>query len=110
MSKIILNAEDLDGYLTAADKDCLVRMDKLYKKVMVSFSQLGPSLQKERRSGEENLIPLYNEMGVAMQEICAQLPHVHVYTFKTPQEGHPEVSRLIAKLRDVRTGNQEFVY
>jgi uracil phosphoribosyltransferase len=77
---------------------------------MKSFSQLGSSLQKERRSGEDSLISLFNEMGTVMQEICQQLPHVHVYTFSAPQESHPEVSRLIAKLRDVRTENQEFVY
>ncbi|MDR0494111.1 MAG: uracil phosphoribosyltransferase, partial [Treponema sp.] len=110
MRKIILNAEDLDGYLTAADKDYLIRMDKLYKKVMKSFSRPGSGLQKKQKGGEDILIPLYNEMGEVMQEICAQLPHVHVCTFNTPSESHPEVSRLIAKLRDVRTENQEFVY
>ncbi|MDR0495820.1 MAG: uracil phosphoribosyltransferase [Treponema sp.] len=110
MSKVILKAEDLDGYLTAADKDCLVRMDGLYRKVIKSFFQLDSSLQKERRDGEDSLISLYNEIGEVMQEICAQLPHVHVYAFNTSREGHPEVSRLIAKLRDVRTENQEFVY
>jgi uracil phosphoribosyltransferase len=33
-----------------------------------------------------------------------------VYSFLSPQESHPEASRLIAKLRDVRTGHGEFVY
>jgi uracil phosphoribosyltransferase len=45
-----------------------------------------------------------------MQEICGESPNIHVYSFLTPQESHPEASRLIAKLRDVRTENQEFVY
>jgi uracil phosphoribosyltransferase len=110
MNKVILKAEDLDGYLSAADKDYLFRMDALYGKVMQSFSRLSSGLQGERRSAEDTLISLYNEMGSLMQEICRQAPTIHVYSFQTPQENHPEASRLIAKLRDIRTPNQEFVY
>ena len=110
MNKVILKAEDLDGYLTAADKDYLSRMDQLYKQVMKSFSQLASGLQGERRSGEDSLISLYNDMGILMKEICREAANIHVYTFLSPQESHPEASRLIAKLRDVRTPNQEFVY
>ena len=110
MSKVILKAEDLDGYLGASDKDCLARMDSLFSKAIKAFAQVESGLQNERRSGEESLITLYNEMGVLMQEICCGAPNIHVYTFLSPQESHPEASRLIAKLRDVRTGNDEFVY
>ena len=110
VGKVILKAEDLDGYLTAADKDCLLRMDTMYKQVMQSFTRLASGLQAERRSGEDALIAQYNEMGAMMQEVCRQAPNIHVYSFISPQENHPEVSRLIAKLRDVRTENQEFIY
>jgi uracil phosphoribosyltransferase len=110
MSKVILKAEDLDGYLSAADKDYLSRMDELYGKVMQAFTRLSSGLQGERRGAEDTLIALYNEMGRLMQEICGEIPNIHVYSFLTPQESHPEASRLIAKLRDVRTENQEFVY
>jgi uracil phosphoribosyltransferase len=110
VSKVILKAEDLDGYLTAADKDFLAQMDNLYKQAMKTFSRIGSGLPARRRSGEDELISLYNEMGKMMQEVCRQAPNVHVYTFLSPQESHPEVSRLISKLRDVRTENQEFVY
>jgi uracil phosphoribosyltransferase len=110
MNKVILKAEDLDGYLSAADKDYIARMDTLYGEVMQSFSRLSSGLQGERRGAEDALISLYNEMGNLMQEICREAPNIHVYSFQTPQESHPEASRLIAKLRDVRTGNQEFVY
>ena len=57
-----------------------------------------------------DLIALFNEMGHAMQEIVAREERVHVYSFSTPREVHGEVSRLIAKLRDVRTEHPEFVY
>jgi uracil phosphoribosyltransferase len=110
MRKVILKAEDLDGYLSAADKNSLARMDRLYGTVLQTFSRLSSGMQGERRSAEDSLISLYNEMGILMQEICREAPNIYVYSFLTPQESHPEASRLIAKLRDVRTGNQEFVY
>jgi uracil phosphoribosyltransferase len=111
MNKVILKAEDLDGYLTAADREYLVRMDRVYREVMSSFSILDTSrLEKEKKREEENLIRLFNEMGTMMQEICKNEPGLQVYSFLTPQESHPEASRLISKLRDVRTENQEFVY
>jgi uracil phosphoribosyltransferase len=110
MNKVILKAEDLDGYLTGADWDYLSRMNHLYDKVMDSFKRLSSGIPEERRGAEDRLISLYNEMGVMMQDICREAAGIHVYSFLTPQESHPEASRLIAKLRDVRTGNQEFVY
>ncbi|MDR0289607.1 MAG: uracil phosphoribosyltransferase [Treponema sp.] len=116
MNKIILKAEDLDGYLTQADKDHLVQMDGLYRQAMESFSRLsadGGLAESGFADGgpsQGRLISLYNEMGSFMQEICRQTPNIHVYSFVSPHESHPEVSRLIAKLRDVKTENHEFVY
>jgi uracil phosphoribosyltransferase len=110
MNKVILKAEDLDGYLTEADKTYLSRMDLLFGKALKAFGGLSASIQDERRSAEDSLVALYNEMGILMQEICRECPTIHVYSFLTPQESHPEASRLIAKLRDIRTENQEFVY
>lgn len=111
MNKIVLKAQDLDGYLTESDKETLARMDGIYRQVMLSFSILSTTNSiQERKREEQNLINLYNDMGRLMQEICKNEPRVHVYSFLTPQESHPEASRLIAKLRDVRTGQQEFVY
>jgi uracil phosphoribosyltransferase len=109
MNKVILKAEDLDGYLTPSDKEFLARMDKVYREAMSSFSILDKS-RKEKQKEEENLIRLFNEMGSIMQEICKNESGLNVYSFKTPQESHPEASRLIAKLRDQRTENEEFIY
>ncbi len=111
MNKVVLKAQDLDGYLTEADKADIARMDGLFRQVMLSFNILSTTTSdNERRREEKSLIDLYNEMGRAMQDICKDEPRIHVYSFQTPQESHPEASRLIAKLRDVRTGGQEFVY
>jgi uracil phosphoribosyltransferase len=110
MNKVILKAEDLDGYLTGTDREYLARMDQIYGRVIENFKRLSSGMPEERRTAEDKLISLYNEMGIMMQEICREAASIHVYSFLTPQESHPEASRLIAKLRDVRTGSQEFVY
>ncbi len=111
MSKIILKAKDLDGYLSASDNDYLARMDNLYRQAMVSFNILSTSRSDfELKREEDSLIDLYNTMGTLMQELCAAEPRIQVYSFTTPQENHGEASRLIAKLRDANTGRQEFVY
>ncbi|GHV06040.1 phosphoribosyltransferase [Spirochaetia bacterium] len=125
MNKVILKAEDLDGYLTQADKDHLSQMDEIFRQVTDTFSILSSGSQvKVRRDhstelrssegspldAEERLISLYNEMGAMMQGICKEEPGLHVYSFQTPHESHAEASRLIAKLRDVETPDQEFVY
>ena len=49
-------------------------------------------------------------MGQLMQSICHEVPGLNVYSFVTQEESHAEASRVIAKLRDIRTGHNEFVY
>jgi uracil phosphoribosyltransferase len=111
MNEIILKAEDLDGYLSDTDKKHITHMDRIYREVMTCYSILDTSrLDKERKREEENLIRLFNEMGSLMQEICGAENGLHVYCFDSPQENHGEASRLIAKLRDIKTENEEFVY
>ena len=117
MSEIILKAEDLDGYLTAADNDLIAQMNRIYKKVLSCYKILDKNWEekddkqkKEKKREKENLVGLFNEMGSIMQEICRAEKGLHVYSFQTPQESHPEASRVIAKLRDYRTEKEEFVY
>ena len=111
MSRIVLKAQDLDGFLQDGDKASLARMDELYRQAMLSFNILGSAHSDEERKREEGrLIQLYNDMGALMQEICRAEPRIQVYSFVAPQENHGEASRLIAKLRDVSTQRQEFVY
>jgi uracil phosphoribosyltransferase len=111
MNNVILKAEALDGYLNEQDKANLSRMDKVYREVMACFSILSTTKSAvERKREEDALIRLYNEMGDLMQEICKGEPGINVYSFLTPDENHAETSRLIAKLRDMRTGREEFVY
>lgn len=111
MNKIILKARDLDGYLTETDRKLLEGMDGMYEKAMANFKALAsaPGGDLNRKHTDE-LIAVYNDMGVRMQEICAAEPRIHVYSFKTPPENHGEASRLIAKLRDINTQRNEFMY
>jgi uracil phosphoribosyltransferase len=111
MNKVVLKAEDLDGFLTDADKANLSRMDGLYREALACFNILSTTrLESEHRREEDTLIKLYNEMGTLMQELCKDEKGIQVYSFLTPHESHPEASRVIAKLRDSRTENEEFVY
>ncbi|MDR2518670.1 MAG: uracil phosphoribosyltransferase, partial [Spirochaetaceae bacterium] len=66
--------------------------------------------ETDQNRESQRLIRLYNEMGTLMQDICKDEPGIQVYSFLTSQENHSEASRLIAKLRDSRTENQEFIY
>jgi len=111
MNKVILKAEDLDGYLSAADRHYIDQMDKIYREVMSSFSIMDKSgVDREKQREEGNLIRLFTDMGAIMQELCRNEESLQVYPFKTTQESHPEASRVIAKLRDYRTPNDEFIY
>jgi uracil phosphoribosyltransferase len=106
MEKVILKAEELDGYLTNTDKKNLNTLNLLFDKALDIFGKL----QEGKKEAESSLISLYNDIGNVMQEICKENPRLHVYSFISPQEDHSEASRVIAKLRDVNTDNNEFVY
>ena len=111
MNKVILKAEDLDDNLTNSDRNYIAQMDKIFREAMSSFIIFDKSNQEtDKKKEEDTLIRLFTEMGGIMQELCRNEPNLEVYSFKTPQENHPEASRLIAKLRDLNTGNEEFVY
>ena len=106
MGKIVLKAADLDGYLTDADKAALAGLDESYGEAMALFGEM-----EEAKDGcESRLIALYHEMGNRMQSIAALESKIRVYSWETPSTVHGEASRLIAKLRDVDTGQHEFIY
>lgn len=110
-SKVILKAEDLDGYLTEKDQEFLSRLDSLYEEAMKSFKIISAGGFSSTIANEEKkIISLYNEMGQVMQEVCKEVPSLKVFSFETQEESHAEASRVIAKLRDVKTGHQEFLY
>ena len=99
-NKIILKAEDLDGYLTADDMADLKTLDTMFKDTMKSFEPVD----------QEKIVEGYDKMGKKMQEICAKHPNIKVYSFETEEGAHAEASHVISKLRDVNTDHQEFMY
>lgn len=98
--KVILTAEDLDGYLTKEDLDDLNKLDLLFQDTMKSFDPVN----------KEKIIAGYDKLGHTMQDICAKHPNIKVYSFETEEGAHAEASHVISKLRDEKTGHQEFMY
>ncbi|MCQ2578722.1 MAG: uracil phosphoribosyltransferase [Treponema sp.] len=98
--KIILKAEDLDGYLTDQDMKDLACLDEMFKETMTHFEPLN----------KDKVIESYDKLGKKMQEICAAHPNIQVYSFVTEEGAHAEASHVISKLRDIKTDHQEFMY
>jgi uracil phosphoribosyltransferase len=106
--KVVLKASDLDGFLTKEDRETLDVLDGKYAEILAACEALsGTRIVGEAR---ERLISLYDEIGDSMQQVLTREPKIKVYSWETPKEIHGEVSRLVAKLRDVKTGRQEFIY
>jgi uracil phosphoribosyltransferase len=111
MANVVLKARDLDGYLTDDDKRTLAEVEQRFARELDIFRVLAdPRRSAEHAKATETLIVLSDDLGHLMKEIMAREPRVHVYSFGTPREIHGEVSRLIAKLRDARTEQPEFMY
>ena len=99
-NKIILKAEDLDGYLTEDDQNDLRTLEAMYKDALKAFNPVD----------QEKIVSSFDEMGHKMQDICAKHPNIKVFSFDTEEGAHAEASRVISKLRDVRTDHSEFIY
>jgi uracil phosphoribosyltransferase len=111
MENYLLSAEELDGYISPKDKEHIVSMNIAYDEVLKRCKALSSLTDgQDAAAPEKELIDLFAEMGHKMQDIIAAEPNIHVYSFETPKTVHGEVSRLIAKLRDIRTDKQEFIY
>ena len=85
MKKIILKAEDLDGYLTLKDRANIKELDDFYAEAIGSFEILSSSHNEDRLKKEKDrLIGLYDSMGQLMQKITSKEEHLHIYPFDTP--------------------------
>jgi uracil phosphoribosyltransferase len=106
MNKVIIKADELDDCLTAEDKSYLQNMNTIFSKALDIFSKV----QAGEKSSQNDLIFIYKDMGDLMQAICQKNQRIHVYSFVSPKEDQSEASRVIAKLRDLNTDNNEFIY
>ncbi|MBU1243903.1 uracil phosphoribosyltransferase [Myxococcota bacterium] len=109
MTKLILRAMDLDGFLTERDHEKIRILDARYEEAMSVFRQYDPASDRAEEV-RDRMIGLYSELGHVMHEMLGEEKNIHVFSFETPPFIHGEASRLIAKLRDVRTEQPEFVY
>ena len=106
---VIMGTQVLQGKLTDSDRQVLQAVEEMYQEALHEFSLIG-DVPAAQRSPTPKLIDLYDRMGKAMQSFIATESRIHVYPFSQPRESHGEASRLIAKLRDIRTPHEEFVY
>jgi uracil phosphoribosyltransferase len=111
MERFQLSAEELDAHLTPSDKENIVLMNITFDEVLKKCKAISsPEIEEDKKLVEQELIELYRKMGHLMQDITSHEPRIRVYSFNTPKAVHGEASRLIAKLRDVHTEKQEFIY
>ncbi|MBN2345004.1 MAG: uracil phosphoribosyltransferase [Candidatus Aminicenantes bacterium] len=110
MDKIVLQAADLDGYLTEADAQAIARVSDLYGRALEDFSGLEPGRGEGDGKARERVLAVFNELGELLRDVVGAERRIHVYSLETPEFIHGEASRLVAKLRDERTANPEFVY
>lgn len=107
--KIILKAESLVGNLTDIDQSHINQMKALYRQCEKYFIRI-PNSGLQHSKERDELIELYKQMGRQMKELGVAEERLHVFTFEAPRSGRGEATRIIAKLRDEKTGRQEFVY
>jgi uracil phosphoribosyltransferase len=110
MNTVVLHATDLDGFLTDADKKKIDQAHVLYDEAFELFKRIEGSDPQDSASAKVQLTPVFERVGKYLKEVVAQEPGIHVYSFETPQVQHGSASRLIAKLRDPRTSQSEFLY
>ncbi|MDD3822625.1 MAG: uracil phosphoribosyltransferase [Sphaerochaetaceae bacterium] len=110
MNKVILHATDLDGYLTESDKLSLDKAQLMYEEAIDLFKKIDGGDADGIRKAKSALTPVFERVGRYLKEVVAKEQGIHVYSFETPQVQHGAASRLIAKLRDPRTSQSEFLY
>ncbi|MDY5931668.1 MAG: uracil phosphoribosyltransferase [Candidatus Ornithospirochaeta sp.] len=108
MNKIVLHAQDLDGFLNASDKKHIDEITSMYSQSLECCGNIDKGIDAEE--SRKALVQSARDIGHRLQEICRENPRIHVFCFESANEQKGEASRIIAKLRDPRTGHEEFLY
>lgn len=110
-NKVILHATDLDGFLQESDKEKIEHTNRLYEESLKACSEIeNANNSVQLAAAEKHLTESSASIGSYLEEIISKESKIHVYCFETPDQQHTEASRLIAKLRDPKTGHEEFLY
>lgn len=112
MNKIVLHAEDLDGYFKKEDIEILKQIDALYEESTKACKLIDEASTDSKKliKAENLLIKSASDIGAKLREITKVEKRIHVYAHETPKEKHAQASRLIAKLREPSTSHEEFLY
>ena len=104
-----ITASEIASSLTEADRQALEEVAQLYRVQILELSaQLAQHIDE---AAKMQLIQSYELLGKKIEDMVRREPNVHVYSFDTQnEEQRGEVSRLIAKLRNTQTKQQEFTY
>lgn len=97
------NVNEILKPLSELDRRCIKEMEQIYQQVLECS-------KKYDGVRNDEIIALYTTMGKMLQEFVARESSLHVFSFSQPRETHGQISRLIAKLRDINTPNIEFTY
>lgn len=110
-NKITLHAQDLDGYLLDRDRIAIEKADRLYDTSLDACRRIEEAKNTaELKEAQDELVKSAGDIGDYLQSVVERESAIHVYSFETPRELHGQASRLIAKLRDPKTGHEEFLY
>ena len=110
-NKVILKAESLDGYLTESDRTFIEKVNAVYSKSEESYKIISSSSDRTIiESEKQKVIKNHEEITGMIQNLCRELKRIKIYSFETEKSAHAEASRVIAKLRDIKTNHNEFMY
>ncbi len=101
----LCNAHEVIKKLHNDDQKIVQEIEDLY----VHMLQEAESI-KDESERKTFLISSYNSIGHRLQEFLVNKQRIHVYSFDQPLQNHGPISRVVAKLRDMRTQNSEFMY
>lgn len=99
----IKKKQDIIPPLSEKDQNHIDTLNTLYEQVLQESSHFN-------KSHTEKIVDCYKQIGDYLQEVLQDESQIKVYSFIQPPSTHGEISRIIAKLRDVRTSNIEFTY
>ncbi len=106
---ISIEINEFSDVLREKDRQNIAQLEEVYQEAGDLFkewdSETRPLLKKQQPVTE-----IFDRMGKMMQNMIASDPNIAVYPFSVSPMNQSEASRLIYKLRDVRTGANEFIY
>jgi len=111
---IIMNANSLAGVLLENDQKFLSEINQVYENALREFTNISQNKLENDLTGQnlstQKIIDIFERLGQQMGDFAKDESRLQIYSFALPTESHVEVSRLIAKLRDLKTGQAEFIY